>query len=142
MHIMARGAHMTAIGPEAQALIDRLHAVDLARPKLESEAVENAFNRHLEALGLPLRPIRAMPDASSAYRRMIDLADATSRLDATRAARSTSGSIANWPLATPHMVSLSISRGASVRMMPYCKRRVRPPRRRWVDCAVRTASVT
>jgi hypothetical protein len=56
MHIMARGARITAISPEAQALIDRLHAVDLARPKLDSEAVENAFYRHLEALGLPLRP--------------------------------------------------------------------------------------
>jgi hypothetical protein len=78
MHIMARGARMTAISPEAQALIDHLHAVDLAWPKLESEAVENVFNRHLEALGLPVRPISAMPDASSAYRRMIDLADATS----------------------------------------------------------------
>ena len=64
---------MTAISPEARALIDRLHAVDIARPKLDSEAVENAFNRHLAALGLPARPIREMPDASSAYRHMIDL---------------------------------------------------------------------
>jgi hypothetical protein len=106
---------MTAISPEAQALIDRLHAVDLARPKLDSEAVENAFNRHLEALGLPLRPIRAMPDASSAYRRMIGLADATSRLDATRAARETARSTwFNRELAArnaAHGLALHISQG-------------------------------
>jgi hypothetical protein len=111
MHIMARGARMTTIGPEAQALIDRLHAVDLARPKLESEAVENAFNRHLEALGLPLRPIRAMPDASSAYRWMIDLADATSRLDATRAARSTWFNRELAARNAAHGLALHISRG-------------------------------
>ncbi len=78
---------MATISPEAQALINRLRAVDLARPKLDFEAVENAFNRHLAALCLPARPVRFMPDVSSAYRHMIDLADAASRLDATRAAR-------------------------------------------------------
>ena len=106
---------MTAISPEAQAVIDRLHAVDLARAKLDSEAVENAFNRHPEALGLPLRPIRGMPDASSAYRRMIGLADATSRLDATWAAREAARSTwFNCALAArnaAHGLALHISQG-------------------------------
>jgi hypothetical protein len=31
---------MTAISPEARALIDRLHAVDIARSRLDSEAVQ------------------------------------------------------------------------------------------------------
>ena len=105
---------MTAISPEAQALVDRLHAVDLARPKLDSEAIENAFNRHLEALGLPLRPIRAMRDASSAYRHMIDLADAASRLDAMRAAREARSTWFNRELAArnaAHCLALHISQG-------------------------------
>lgn len=106
---------MTAISPEAQALIDRLHAVDLARPKLDSEAVEDAFNHHLEALDLPVRPMRGMPDASSAYRRMIDLADAASRLEATRAAREAARSTwFNRELAArnaAHGLALHISRG-------------------------------
>jgi hypothetical protein len=106
---------MTAISPEARALIDRLHAVDIARPRQDSEAVENAFNRHLAALGLPARPIRGMPDASSAYQRMIDLADSASRLDATRAAREAARS--TWfkrELAArnaAHGLALDISRG-------------------------------
>ena len=105
---------MTAISPDAQALVDRLHAVDLARPKLDSEAIENAFNRHLEALGLPLRPIRAMRDASSAYRHMIDLADAASRLDAMRAAREARSTWFNRELAArnaAHCLALHISQG-------------------------------
>ena len=106
---------MTAISPEARALIDRLHAVDIARPRLDSEAVENAFNRHLAALGLPARPIRGMPDASSAYRHMIDLGDAASRLDATRAAREAARTTwFNRELAArnaAHGLALHISRG-------------------------------
>jgi hypothetical protein len=106
---------MTAISPEERALIDRLHAVDIARPRQDSEAVENAFNRHLAALGVPARPIRGMPDASSAYQRMIDLADSASRLDATRAAREAARS--TWfkrELAArnaAHGLALDISRG-------------------------------
>lgn len=83
---IARG-QMAMISPKAQALINRLHAVDIARPRLDGMAVEIAFNRHLLTLGQPARPIRHMPDASSGYRYMIDMADAASRPEATRAAQ-------------------------------------------------------
>jgi hypothetical protein len=124
---------MTAISPEARALIDRLRAVDIGRPRQDSEAVENAFNRHLAALGLPARPIRGMPDASSAYQRMIDLADSASRLDATRAAREAARS--TWfkrELAArnaAHGLALHISR-APVRMMPTSTPKAPPMRPR------------
>src|SRR5260370_34594021 len=74
---------MATIGPEAQALIDRLHAVDIARPRLDVRAVETAFNRHLVALSVRQRSIGHIPDASSGYRNMIAIADAASRPAAT-----------------------------------------------------------
>src|SRR5260370_6248152 len=78
---------MATIGPEAQALIDRLHAVDIARPRLDVRAVETAFNRHIVSLRLRPRSTRHIPDASSGYRHMIDMADAASGPEATRAAQ-------------------------------------------------------
>jgi hypothetical protein len=78
---------MAAISPRTQALIDRLDAVVMAPPQVDAEAVERAFNRQLAVLGLPVRPIRHIIDATSGYRHMIAMADAASRPEATRAAQ-------------------------------------------------------
>jgi hypothetical protein len=77
---------MAPISPDTQALIDRLDTVAIAQPRVNAEAVENAFRCKLGTLGLPVRPIRHMSDATSGYRYMIAMADAISRPKATRAA--------------------------------------------------------
>ena len=53
-------------GPRAEALIQRLVAVDLERPVIDRAKAEAAINQHLAALDIPLRPIRWFEDARAA----------------------------------------------------------------------------
>jgi hypothetical protein len=50
---------MTAISPEERALIDRLHAVDIARPRQDSDTQKNLsvfkFSNHAEHFFKALR---------------------------------------------------------------------------------------
>jgi hypothetical protein len=94
---------MATISPEAQALIDRLHAADIARPRVDPEAVEKAFNRQRAAVGLEPHPVRQMPDATSGYRYVIG----PRRPGPPRRLRP--GTEAPWPVATLRMAALSKS---------------------------------
>ena len=66
------------IGAKAQALIDRLCAVDFEQPVVDRNKVERAIQEHLQALGLPARPVRWSDNARAARaaRAAIDAIDA------------------------------------------------------------------
>jgi hypothetical protein len=77
---------MAIISSETQILIDRLHALDPELPQLDPPRVEDAFQRSIANFGMRARPVRQLPDASTAYRYMIELAVNASRPEATCAA--------------------------------------------------------
>ncbi len=52
--------------PRAEAIAERLAAVDLEHPVLDKPAAERALHRYLTVLGRPIHPIRWMPDAEQA----------------------------------------------------------------------------
>ena len=58
---------MPEIDPRTRAQIDRLRAVDVAKPRLSRALVEDALRRHLAALDLPLRPILWAMEAEDGY---------------------------------------------------------------------------
>jgi hypothetical protein len=65
---------MTQIDPTAQAIVARIGNVDLARPRLDKEAVATALVTHLKGLALQRRPTRWFPSAAAAYRYVFSLA--------------------------------------------------------------------
>jgi hypothetical protein len=65
-----------AIPERAQAIIDRLGAVDKANTHLDRGRVEAAIAKHLEALGQSARPVRWIGDAETAYLDVIKIAGA------------------------------------------------------------------
>ena len=65
---------MTQIDPIAQAIIARIESVDLARPRLDKEAVATALATHLKGLVLQRRPMRWFHSAAAAHRYVFNLA--------------------------------------------------------------------
>ena len=59
---------MTAISAEAQAIIDRLAAVDRETPVLDRSRAEAAVAGHFEALALEPLPVRWVTDGETGYR--------------------------------------------------------------------------
>src|SRR5688572_23238867 len=63
-------------GDDAQALIDRLAAVDRARPVYDRDRVEAALAEHMRRLGLEPLPVRWVSDAKAGYLRVYRIARA------------------------------------------------------------------
>jgi hypothetical protein len=81
---------MTALPADAQAIIDRLAAVDRTRPVIDQARVEVALRDHLNRLGLAPIPVRWVTDAEMGYRLVYDkesAAENAARNAAERAAR-------------------------------------------------------
>jgi hypothetical protein len=77
---------VSSIRPEAQAIIDRLRAVDQEQTyTLDTDRIERAFADHLAALELPARPVRFVGGLKASFKDVRDAAwDAA--WDAARAA--------------------------------------------------------
>ena len=59
---------MSSIRPEAQAIIDRLKAVDQEKPyTLDAARIERAFADHLKALAQPCRPVQFIGGLGAAW---------------------------------------------------------------------------
>ncbi len=85
------------IPPSAQAIIDRLAAMDYAHPVIDRPVVEQALMCHLDVLGQPRRPVRWQPDAECAYVDVAHLAGQAGR--AARVAAWAASGDAAWAAA-------------------------------------------
>ena len=80
------------ISPDAQRIVDRLAAVDVANPVIDRQRAENALREHFERLGLEPLPVRWCTDAEIGVRAAWSAAESA----AWSAARSAGKSAAWW----------------------------------------------
>jgi hypothetical protein len=79
---------------KTQEILNRLAAIDLANPKIDRPKVEECFRQHMEALELPMLPVRWFSDSASAYKYVTDAARSAAWSAALSAAESAAWSAA------------------------------------------------
>ena len=76
------------ISPDAQRIVDRLAAVDVANPVIDRQRAENALREHFERLGLEPLPVRWCTDAEIGVRAAWSAAESAAWSAARSAAES------------------------------------------------------